>query len=127
MNVQDVIREMRLYTEDDNYGPDVGRWVIALEAAMREPVATIIEGEDGFRYCDWDSALETGMKLYALPPDAQAEIERLQRKLMRVHNFPLHPGRHGAARPDEADDPASWRHGWFCAIEAMLNTVLEKK
>ena len=84
MNVQDVIREMRLYTEDDNYGPDVGRWVIALEAAMREPVATIIEGEDGFRYCDWDSALETGMKLYALPPDAQAEIERLQTLLTRV-------------------------------------------
>ena len=36
MNIREVLREMRLYAEDDHYGPDVGRWLITLEAAMRE-------------------------------------------------------------------------------------------
>jgi hypothetical protein len=46
-------------------------------------------------------------------------IDLLQRKLMRLHNFPSHPGGHKADRSDEARVPEDWRHGWICAVEAM--------
>lgn len=89
MNIEDVLRAMRLYAEDDHYGPDVGRWLIAIEAAMREPV-----GEVGYSWARSttsqsaahayplallsDQHIPPGTKLYALPPDAAAEIERLR-------------------------------------------------
>jgi hypothetical protein len=87
MRTEDVIREMReiaavlTYEHSEPYvvtSGEIKDWADALEAAMREPVATIIEAEDGFRYCDWDSALETGTKLFAFPPDAAGEIEMLR-------------------------------------------------
>jgi hypothetical protein len=46
-------------------------------------------------------------------------IESLRNALMRVQNFPSHPGGHPADESDQADDPASWRHGWLCAVAAM--------
>ena len=36
MSIEKVLEDMRRYAEDDNYGPDVGAWIIAIEAAMRE-------------------------------------------------------------------------------------------
>lgn len=50
---------------------------------------------------------------------SQAECERLREALMRVQNFPGHPGGHTADVSADADDSASWRHGWICAVEAM--------
>lgn len=53
----------------------------------------------------------------------RAEVERLKALLARIHNFPAHPGDHDDDRSDEADDPASWRHGWICAVAAMQEAV----
>jgi hypothetical protein len=81
MKIQDVINEMRDYAEI-RYAPPQSatlfRWADALEAAMREPVAQIMERRMGPQYCEWDSSLDAGTKLYALPPDAAGEIERLR-------------------------------------------------
>lgn len=52
------------------------------------------------------------------------EVERLRYALIRVQNFPSHPGGHPDDRSREADDPASWRHGWICAVEAMQDAAL---
>jgi hypothetical protein len=52
-------------------------------------------------------------------------IDLLQRKLMRLHNFPSHPGGHKDDRSDEAMVPEDWRHGWICAVAAMQESVME--
>lgn len=51
-------------------------------------------------------------------------IKALEDALMRVQNFPSHPGGHPDDRSADADDPASWRHGWICAVEAMQDHAL---
>ena len=70
MTPTDVVREMR---ESDINDARIDIWAAALEAAMREPVAYLTRNQiDGGR---------TEEPLYALPPDAAGEIERLERKL----------------------------------------------
>jgi len=74
MKIEDVIREMRQYVEDDKYDPDVATWITFLEAAMREPVALIVKNRAGqIRLTDVDGNAfdlydNLGTKLYALPP-----------------------------------------------------------
>ena len=55
--------------------------------------------------------------------DRGVEIDRLQRKLMLVTNFPSHPGGHPDDRSDEAMVPEDWRHGWICAVAAIQEAV----
>lgn len=55
--------------------------------------------------------------------EAAKEIERLRGMITRVRNFPSHPGGHPADMSDDADDAASWRHGWICAVEAMQDAL----
>jgi hypothetical protein len=50
-------------------------------------------------------------------------IESLEQALMRVQNFPSHPGGRADDISSEQDDPASWRHGWICAVEAMQESA----
>ena len=50
-------------------------------------------------------------------------IESLEQALMRVQNFPAHPGGRDDDISSEQDDPASWRHGWICAVEAMQDAA----
>ena len=66
-----------------------------------------------------DEAMEMERMLRAELADSRAECERLREALMRVQNFPGHPGGHTADVSADADDSASWRHGWICAVEAM--------
>lgn len=51
------------------------------------------------------------------------EIMRLRDMIARVRNFPSHPGGHPSDLSDDADDAASWRHGWICAVEAMQDAL----
>jgi hypothetical protein len=59
----------------------------AIEAAMREPVATVVKNDSGqIRLVgkDWlalDLSAHVGTKLFAFPPDAVGEIERLTKRL----------------------------------------------
>jgi hypothetical protein len=87
----EVIREMRELEEMEVPRIDLGavtiyRWRTTLEAAMREPVAEIepINRLDGsiVTYCRYDrTELPPGTKLYAMPPDAAAEIRYLRSRL----------------------------------------------
>lgn len=52
------------------------------------------------------------------------EIERLRAALMRVQNFPSHPGGRADDKSDEADDAPSWRDGWCHAVLAIQATAL---
>ena len=54
----------------------------------------------------------------------ESYIRLLEEALMRVQNFPSHPGGHQDDRSAEADDPSSWRHGWICAVEALQDYAL---
>jgi hypothetical protein len=78
-DIQEVLREMR---EWDSVASR--EWADAIEAAMREPVAEVIAYE-GIKIVNARSAklalLPLGTKLYALPPDQSAEIERLRADL----------------------------------------------
>ena len=58
---------------------------------------------------------------------SQAECERMREALMRVQNFPGHPGGHTADVSADADDSASWRHGWICAVEAMQEHAIPRQ
>ena len=58
--------------------------------------------------------------------NAAEEIDRLRAALVRVQNFPSHPGGCPDDLSGEADDPASWRHGWICAVEALQDRALPK-
>ena len=89
-DIQKMLREMRLYADENNYGPDVGRWLIAIEAAMREPVAWWVEDENGEPYGKGRYAVRfmpdnrpgrTVTPLFALPSDAQAELVRITEQL----------------------------------------------
>lgn len=51
------------------------------------------------------------------------EIERLRGMIARIRNFPSHPGGHPDDLSDDADDAASWRHGWISAVEAMQDAL----
>ena len=57
--------------------------------------------------------------------DRNAEIERLQRKLMIVWNFPSHPGGHPADQSADAMVEEDWRHGWICAVEAIQEAITD--
>jgi hypothetical protein len=87
MSVQDVLREMRSvaasdWAKEQGEVDDLNEWADTIEAAMREPVAEVVFVdflEDGaVRMIQPLAKFGPGTKLYALPPDAAAEIERLQ-------------------------------------------------
>ena len=86
MTIQDVLKEMRSASfgmrrvglEDD--AQEFTKWADAIEAAMRERVAEVRHA-NGTTFCVFDPDLSHGTKLYAFPPDAQAEIERLREAL----------------------------------------------
>jgi len=82
MTHSEALRDMRRYAEDDNYGPDVGAWIIAIEAAMREPKAYISHTSQG-DVLDWEPQFDapSRTKLFTFPPDAAGEIERLRREI----------------------------------------------
>ena len=83
MDIQDVLRDIRLYAS--RCPEPYVRWADAIEAAMREPVAEVV----GFDYYFGARAYMSvrsvkgkgyekfppGTKLYALPPDAAGEIQ----------------------------------------------------
>jgi soluble cytochrome b562 len=88
----DVIREMR-----ESVGTSVWTRRLAdeLEAAMREPVAFLFGGPNGDQYCanHWPPQNPGKGKinpLFALPPDAAAEIKRLRECNTHSHNCMLH-------------------------------------
>lgn len=51
------------------------------------------------------------------------EIERLRGMIANIRNFPSHPGEHPSDLSDDADDAASWRNGWICAVEAIQDAL----
>jgi hypothetical protein len=88
MTPTEVIAEMRNMTREDvDYGP-WDRWADALEAAMREPVAEVIDTPYGpamtGRHMLNIEDLPPGTKLYTVPPDQSAEIERLHGVIERA-------------------------------------------
>ena len=83
MNIEDVLREMREYVADDNYNPDIDKWIVTIEAAMREPALTLTDG----MVAEWSAHFRPppiGTKFYTFPPDAAGEIERLNGLLLRA-------------------------------------------
>ena len=74
MTIEEVLREMR---EWDSVASR--EWADAIEAAMREPKAYISHTSQG-DVLDWEPQFDapSRTKLYALPPDAAGEIERLK-------------------------------------------------
>jgi len=90
ISINNIISEMR-ETADDLCGntADLLRWAGTLEAAMREPVAYMMANAD-FPHLtpslnftiqsNWHPSWKP-IPLYALPPDAAAEIERLKGEL----------------------------------------------
>jgi hypothetical protein len=75
MSIKEVLREMRNYTSPSH--PLQMAWADAIEAAMREPVAKVVTTQTGPEIVRLKDC-PLGTRLYALPPDAQAEIERLK-------------------------------------------------
>ena len=92
MNNEDVVREMRKVaaTLDDSPQGYIEGWASTIEAAMRGPVAefisTFVSGEwKGAIRVRWiGNPIPPGTKLYALPPDAAGEIERLRKALTAI-------------------------------------------
>jgi hypothetical protein len=85
MTPSEVTREMREYAEHLRHEPiadPLRRWADALEQAMREPVGH--RGEYGGVLNERGVALPLDTKLYALPPDAAGEIERLDGLCVQV-------------------------------------------
>ena len=83
---KEIIREMRKFVADRSLnerttflGGVVKEWAESIEAAMREPVAEVrsLPGD----ICALDRNLPVGTPLFALPPDAAGEIERLTKRL----------------------------------------------
>lgn len=56
--------------------------------------------------------------------EAERQRDELLAALVRVQNFPSHPGSHKDDRSGEADCPESWRHGWICAVEAIQDHAI---
>ena len=106
-DIQEVLREMRLYADENNYGPDVGRWLIAIEAGIREPVAYISHTSQG-DVLDWEPQFDapSHIKLYAFPPDAQAEIAVLREDKERLMD--RIDGCHQAMRKKDAEIERLW-------------------
>jgi hypothetical protein len=91
VTVEEVLREMRERLDSTGpYDPDVEAWADAIEAAMTQPAATVrgyyMFPEDAEpRFTEIDKInLPEGTKLFAFPPDAQAEIERLKSQNTRL-------------------------------------------
>jgi hypothetical protein len=77
-DINELLREMREWADRDY--PQIGAWADAIEAAMREPVMIARESGGGVAWIMdilKPDAMHHRMRLYALPPDAAAEIERL--------------------------------------------------
>ena len=55
---------------------------------------------------------------------SEARAERYEAALVAVQNFPSHPGGQPDDQSSDADDAASWRHGWICAVGAMQDRAL---
>jgi hypothetical protein len=55
---------------------------------------------------------------------AERQRDEMMAALLRVQNFPSHPGSHKDDRSSEADCPESWRHGWICAVEAIQDHAI---
>ncbi|RTL21967.1 MAG: hypothetical protein EKK55_15230 [Rhodocyclaceae bacterium] len=64
------------------------------------------------------------MKKYETVADIMADRDMMRAALERVQNFPSHPGGHREDQSDAADDPASWRHGWLCAVAAVQEVAV---
>jgi hypothetical protein len=77
IGVSDIIREMHRWADCRDDSQQIEAWAAALEAAMREPVATANKQGLVHEY------FPRGTKLFALPPDAAGEIERLQESCRR--------------------------------------------
>jgi hypothetical protein len=93
MTIDEVLREMRTNEMRGSRRIEVWvleQWADAIEAAMTQPAATVrgyyMFPEDAEpRFTEIDKInLPEGTKLYALPPDAQAEIERLKSQNTRL-------------------------------------------
>ena len=144
MTIEEVLREMREMREINSNFRVTAEWASAIEAAMREPKAYISHTSQG-DVLDWEPQFDapSHTKLFALPPNAAAEndqwqaaaqmrqawrdrgkeIDKLQRKLMLVTNFPSHPGGHPDDRSEDAMVPEDWRHGWICAVAAIQDAL----
>jgi len=89
MTIAQIVNEMREYSDPHS---DPWRWADTLEAAMREPVATVVKNDSGqIRLVgkDWlalDLSAHVGTNLYEIPPDAAAEIERLREALQSLRS-----------------------------------------
>ena len=75
MTIDEVLQNLR----DCDY-VECKDWADAIEAAMREQVAEVRHA-NGTTFCVFDPDLSHGTKLYALPPDAQAELLSLTEQL----------------------------------------------
>jgi hypothetical protein len=56
--------------------------------------------------------------------EVQNHIISLEEALMRVHNFPSHPGNHPMDLSQYENDPPSWREGWFTAVNEMQKVAI---
>ena len=82
MTPSEVLREMRSFAR--MMGEPVPQWADAIEAAMREPVAEVSDTQS--RKILWETYAhaerhQPGTKLFAFPPDAQAELLSLTEQL----------------------------------------------
>ena len=118
-DIQEVLREMRLYAEDDHYGPDVGRWLIAIEAAMREPEAWKSIDREGIEDAtvyedtmqDWVRFGRRIVPLFAFPPDAAGEIK----KITEAHKDALLDVQ--TALNEAKGDAEDWRDSYDSIVE----------
>ena len=90
-DIQEVLREMRPFAR--MMGEPVPQWADAIEAAMREPVAYLMEHKESphlakslrFSLPEWHITW-TPNPLFTFPPDAAGEIERLHEVIDRAAN-----------------------------------------
>jgi truncated hemoglobin YjbI len=82
-----IIEEMReRYSKDPLGYAKANEWADALESAMQEPVAEVIESNGTLgasQILRWENGVSppVGGKLYTFPPDAAAEIRYLRNRL----------------------------------------------
>lgn len=68
---------------------------------------------------------------YVLAADycrADDEVEQLKAALVRVQNFPSHPGCHPADKSGDLEQPcdSEWRDGWITAVEEVRRVALPR-
>jgi hypothetical protein len=79
MNIREVLREMELYAEDDNYGPDVGRWLIAIRSAMEDPIVVAAGRELLWMDGKTPENDDIDQWFFSVPPEKTAEINQMQK------------------------------------------------